>query len=117
MIRFVKENFVVGRTFGNITDLNMEALKWCNEQNGKYHKAVDCIPADKHKEECCKVARMFTLTLDMRKYLAPLRKITFDGFVNYEGRRFGVPRYYCEKTCRIERYRSAAFRCSSLYLL
>ena len=103
LIRFVKENFVVGRTFDNITDLNMEALKWCNEQNGKYHKAVDCIPADKHKEECCKVARMFTLTLDMRKYLAPLRKITFDGFVNYEGRRFGVPRYYCEKTCRIER--------------
>lgn len=103
LIRFVKENFIVGRTFGNITDLNLEALKWCNEQNGRYHKAVDCIPADKHQEECWKVAKMLTLTLDMRKYLAPLRKISFDGFVNYEGRRFGVPHYYREKTCRIER--------------
>lgn len=36
-------------------------------------------------------------------YLCPERIISFDGFVNYEGRRFGVPFWYTEKTCRIRR--------------
>lgn len=35
--------------------------------------------------------------------MCPLRKISFDGFVNYEGRRFGIPYSYTEKTVRISR--------------
>ena len=31
------------------------------------------------------------------------RKISFDGFVNYEGRRFGVPYSYLGATARVER--------------
>ena len=31
------------------------------------------------------------------------RKISFDGFVNYEGRRFGVPYSYPGATARVER--------------
>ena len=37
------------------------------------------------------------------KYLCPLRKISFDGFVNFEGRRFGVPYSYTKKLCRVRR--------------
>ena len=36
-------------------------------------------------------------------YLCPERLITFDGFVSYEGRRFGVPYWYTKKVCRIQR--------------
>ena len=36
-------------------------------------------------------------------YLCPERKISFDGFVNYEGRRFGVPFSYRGSTARIMR--------------
>ena len=36
-------------------------------------------------------------------YFCPERRISFDGFVNYEGRRFGVPSWYTEKTCRVSR--------------
>jgi hypothetical protein len=36
-------------------------------------------------------------------YLWPLRIISFDGFINYEGRRFGVPYRYTGKTCRVSR--------------
>jgi len=103
LVRFVKDNFIVGRTFGNITDLNIEALKWCNIQNGKYHKAVDCIPCEVHTRECQSVAAIMTLTIETMKYLCPLRKISFDGFINYEGRRFGVPYSYTKKQCRVRR--------------
>ena len=52
LVRFVKENFIAGRTFGNITDLNCDALIWCNEQNGRYHRAMDCVPAEVHSNVC-----------------------------------------------------------------
>ena len=103
LIRFVKENFLAGCVYGNITDLNYEALRWCNTQNGRYHRAVDCIPEQKHQSECMKVSSILNVDHDVLVYLCPLRKISFDGFVNYEGRRFGVPYWYTESTCRIRR--------------
>ena len=103
LVRFVKENFIVGRTFGNITDLNCDAINWCNEQNRRYHRSIDCIPEEVHCKECLSVARVLTMTKDVYKYLCPVRRISFDGFVNYEGRRFGVPYWYKQKECRIIR--------------
>ena len=42
-------------------------------------------------------------TFDVRKYLCPIRCISFDGFVTYEGRRFGIPYGYVQHTCRVQR--------------
>ena len=109
LVRFVKENFLAGRTFWNVTDLNYEALRWCNEQNGRYHRAVDCIPAEKHSRECLTVAAMLPQTLEIAYYLCPERLISFDGFVNYEGRRFGVPYWYTRHTCRVKREESKIY--------
>lgn len=103
LVRFVKQNFIVGRTFSNITDLNCESLKWCNQQNERYHQAVDCIPAEIHLNKCMLVASILNMTKEAYKYLCPVRKITFDGFVSYENRRFGVPYWYKSRTCRVER--------------
>ena len=50
LVRFVKENFLAGRIFTELTDLNYEALRWCNIQNNVYHRAVDCVPAQKHAD-------------------------------------------------------------------
>ena len=103
LVRFVKENFIAGRTFHDLTDLNAQALEWCNRQNSVYHKAVNCIPHEKHTQYCCCVAEELPRTVEIAKYLCPPRQISFDGFVNYEGRRFGVPYWYEEHSCRIKR--------------
>ena len=103
LIRFVKENFLAGRVFGTITDLNYEALRWCANQNGRYHRAVDCTPNDRHQESCRKVAQTVVQSRELACYLCPERLISFDGFVNYEGRRFGVPYWYQKRSCRIRR--------------
>ena len=83
--------------------MNEAALEWCNKQNSSYHKAVDCVPAEKHFAVCACVARKLEKTLDIAAYLCPVRAISFDGFINYEGRRFGVPYWYSEHTCRVKR--------------
>lgn len=80
-----------------------EAWKWCDNQNNRYHKAVDCVPHERHSISCMKNAAMLKNTFDVRKYLCPIRCILFDGFVTYEGRRFGVPYSYVQHTCRVQR--------------
>lgn len=44
LIRFVKENFLAGRSFWTITDLNREALEWCQEQNQTYRNEIGDTP-------------------------------------------------------------------------
>ena len=103
LVRFVKENFLPGRIFNELTDLNYEAIRWCNTQNNVYHRAVDCVPNDKHMSECMCHASVLENTHELSYYLCPERTISFDGFVSYEGRRFGVPYWYTEKNCRVMR--------------
>jgi len=103
LVGFVKGNFLPGRAFFNVTDLNESVLDWCNRQNCTYHKAIDCIPHYKHRDECLTVAKPIEKTIDVAMYLCPIRTISFDGFVSYEGRAFGVPYYYPEHRCRVKR--------------
>ena len=71
LVRFVKENFLAGRVFGTITDLNYEAWKWCDNQNHRYHKAVDCIPHKRHSVSCMKNASLLKDTFDVKNIYAP----------------------------------------------
>ena len=103
LVQFVKNNFIVGCVFNTITDLNFEALSWCDKQNGVYHKCVDCVPHKEHQLRCMATASEFVLSETTCLYLWPERAISFDGFVSYEGRRFGVPYWYTARTCRISR--------------
>lgn len=103
LVRYVKDNFIAGRVFKEITDLNYEAINWCNRVDSRYHRAVDCVPSDKHTSLCMKRASVLENTPELSFYLCPERIISFDGFVSYEGRRFGVPYWYQGKTCRVKR--------------
>ena len=38
LVRFVKDNFLTDRVFCDLTDLNWQALEWCNKQNGTYRR-------------------------------------------------------------------------------
>ena len=103
LVRFVKENFLVGRVFWNITDLNRAALEWCNRQNSTYHTATASVPQETHYRQCSAQVCPLEMEPALLFYLCPERKISFDGFVNYEGRRFGVPFSYRGSTARIMR--------------
>ena len=103
LVRYVKTNFLAYRVFGNITDLNFEALKWCDKRNSEYSRAVADVPNTLHRSKCLRNASVLHHNDYTLAYLCPIRKITFDGFVNYEGRRFGVPYWYPRKECRIRR--------------
>jgi transposase len=101
LIRFVKDNFLAGRCFWNLSDLNDQALEWCNKHNARYHKEIDDIPDLLHSARCSETAAPLKESRTLLYYLCPMRRISFDGFVNYEGRRFGVPFRYSGQTVRV----------------
>ena len=94
LVRFVKDNFLADRVFFNISGLNLAALDWCNQQNRIYHRALGLIPQNEHFQVCAGSLSVLADSHSLRAYLCSVRKITFDGFVNYEGRRFDVPYSY-----------------------
>lgn len=109
LIRFVKGNFLAGRSFWNLTDLNDQALEWCEKHNSRYHREIDGIPNCVHTPKCMSVAVPLLITEELRYYLCPPRKISFDGFVCFEGRRFGVPFRYSGRDVRVYRERGTLY--------
>lgn len=103
LVRFVKDNFIQGKSFLNVTDLNDKALAWCREKNQLPIRGYDFIPAIEHQynEQFSKLPALTILF----PFLAPLRKVAFDGYINYEGRLYGVPYCYKNKTVRVIRRR------------
>jgi len=101
LVRFVKDNFLAGRTFWTLSDLNLAAFEWCENQNSKYRKEIGDIPNFLHAAQCNEIAYPLKEEPSIANYLCPERRISFDGFVNFEGRRFGVPFRYAGKIVRI----------------
>lgn len=103
LVRFVKGNFLAGRTFHDITDLNAQALDWCAGQSRRWRRIPGLVPAEEHVAECLPATSPLVRTEEVAMFMCPERRISFDGFVSYEGRRFGVPYWYEGKTARVSR--------------
>lgn len=103
LVQHVKQNFLAGRKFLNVTDLNQQAFEWCHVQNTTYHTALSGIPEELHYANFDNNLTQLVMTQDLMFYLCPPRKVSFDGFVTYEGRRFGVPYSYRESVVRVNR--------------
>lgn len=99
-VRYIKTSFVPGRTSRNLEDLNEQALAWCQERNAIAVRGRGTVPAVCHPGE---PVRPFRLSADLMPFRAPLRRISFDGYVSYEGRAYGVPAAYQRASVRVLR--------------
>ena len=80
LVQFVKGNFLAGRTFMNVTDLNEQALDWCNRQNSAFHKALNLIPNEEHSQKCLQIVTELKKWDEIFVYLCPECRISCDGF-------------------------------------
>ena len=102
-VRFARGNFLAGMAFADTARPDEEALLWCARQAGRWRRAVACVPADEHDAACGPATRALEAADEVAAWLCPRRKTAFDGFVSYEGRRFGVPYWYDRRECRAGR--------------
>ena len=100
LVHSVKNNFMPGRIFTDIHDLNHQAVIWCDKINSRIsystgHKPIDLLPKEKL------LPLPSNLLCDRYRY--ETRSVSRDGFVSYDGVRYGVPWQYSGKQVTVRR--------------
>ena len=98
-IRFVKENFFLGRPFSDLGDLNRQAQRWCNTVNAeRVHATTGVIPLDRLGEE-------HLHPVDARPWfpvtVSEVRRISRECFVAFRGNRYSVPWRYAGREAQL----------------
>ena len=91
-VRYVRENFMVGRTYGSLDDLNAQAISWCRKVNGRIHGTTHKIPAEQLSQE--------HLQPMLREYIVNkmnIRRVEKDCLISYAANQYSVPAEYIGK--------------------
>lgn len=96
MVFYVKDNFLNGRSFADMDDLNAQAVHWlANTANARVHATTGCKPADLLASEG------LTPTTSAPAYkIYPTRtaKVSAESYVQMSGSRYSVPPSYVGQT-------------------
>lgn len=97
IIRYVKSNFLAGRTFLSLTDLNLQATAWRDEvANGRIHGTTGKRPIDLFEQQEQSLLTPLPKTdYDTRLTLAV--KSTSQSLVKLETNRYSVPFAYASR--------------------
>jgi len=98
LVGYVKNNFLPGRKFRDLDDLNAQVLEWCKRADSKVHGTTGEIPVIASAREPLNPLADKSVR---DKYRWETRKVTKDGFVSYDGAKYGVPWQYSGKEVRI----------------
>lgn len=98
LVNYVKDNFLPGRQFGDVDDLNLQVLEWCRNVDRKPHGTTGEIPLIAlRKEPLLPLADKAVRD----RYRWELRKVTRDGFVSFDGAKYGLPWQYSGREVRV----------------
>lgn len=90
-IDYVKDNFLVGRAFQDLDDLNRQGEMWMEQvANVRIHGTTGCKPVDLFQHE--KDVLVPLASVPAYRYLDPVqRTVSFEAMVHYHGSRYSVP--------------------------
>ena len=101
LVQYVKDSFLPGRTFTDLNDLNLQAINWCKKVDSKLHGTTGLISM----KELSKEPLLSLPERDiMDRYRFEMRNVSKDGFVSYDGVRYGIPWQYSGKELRVRLY-------------
>lgn len=89
---------MAGRRFTDVEDLNRQARQWCDEQNRRIHGTTGESPIERLAQEKLGVLPPADR---LAKYRFEVRKVSRDGFVSYDGVRYGVPWKYSGRDVKV----------------
>lgn len=84
----IKNNFWLGVHFTDIDDLNVQARRWCDRLNQKVHRTTRRVPMDLWVEENLSP---FPSDSAWERFGSEERRVSFDGFMSYDGVLYGLP--------------------------
>jgi len=98
-IRFVKSNFLYGRTFSSIEDLNIQVKHWIEKINNQEHGTTFEIPSVRFQNENLVKTTLIPPYLIKRR---ETRKVSNDCFISVFGNRYSIPWRYAGQLVSIE---------------
>jgi transposase len=84
----IKASFWAGVRFADIADLNQQAEAWCERNRQTIHATTRCRPLDRWAEE---QLRPLPTGWAWERWGCEPRKVTWDGYVSYDGVLYGLP--------------------------
>nr|ACX33972.1 IstA transposase IS21 family protein [uncultured bacterium RM44] len=99
MVFYVKDNFLNGRSFANLDDLNAQGLHWLDSTaNARVHATTQEKPADLLGQEG--LTPVLSIT-PYKLYPTRLAKVSAESFVRIGGSRYSVPPSYVGQTVTV----------------
>ena len=86
---FIENNFLAGRDFKDLDDLNAQALVWCDKVNGAHRKHLHASPRELFALERPQLLPLPIWVPDV--YLLHHRIVDVEGYVSVNGFRYSAP--------------------------
>lgn len=86
-VKFLKGNFWPGRRFTDLADLNHQVLAWCQKVSRRVHGTTGQRPCDRRQLENL---QHLPTPGALARFLTETRTVSTDGFVSFDGSRYGV---------------------------
>jgi transposase len=87
-IGVVKRGFWPGAHFGDLDDLNRQALAWCDRRNGRVHRTTRQRPWDLLAAE---QLRPMPAAFAWERFATEERRVSWDGYLSFDGVLYGLP--------------------------
>lgn len=86
---FIENNFLAGRTFVDLSDLNRQARTWCDKVNASYKRHLRTTPVGLYATERSHLVPLPVWIPD--PYRLHHRTVDVKGYVNLHGNRYSAP--------------------------
>ena len=104
VVKYVRRNFFYGLEFNGFTDLNCQALDWCNNRaNTRVHGTTGQVPWQRLDDERNYMRPLTALSLP---FVLESRYATRTGLISVEGNQYSVPSMWARKRVQFRRYES-----------
>jgi transposase len=87
-IGVVKRSFWPGAHFGDLDDLNRQALAWCERRNGRVHRTTRRRPCDLLAAE---QLHPLPAAFAWERFATEERRVSWDGYLSFDGVLYGLP--------------------------
>lgn len=100
-VDYVKDNFLAGRVFHGLEDLNVQGHVWLEETaNQRVHGTTGRRPVDLFDEERTQLTSL--LSIGPYRFLDPVqRSVSWESMVHFQGSRYSVPPAYAGQTVEV----------------
>ena len=86
---FIENNFLAGRDFRDLDDLNAQALVWCDRTNATHRRHLRASPRELYAVEHSRLSPLPIWVPDV--YLLHHRIVDVEGYVTVNGARYSAP--------------------------